>query len=119
MSTALEITRGDTTTLNVSCFQTDGVTPLNITGYTLWFTAKYVVADADPGVFQKTTTAGGITITNAAGGIATVSLVPTDTSSLAGVVLLWDLQGKDPSGNITTLASGTLTITADITRAIT
>ena len=118
-ATALQITRGDTSALNVTCYQSDGVTALNITGYTLWWTAKNSASDADPGVIQKTTTGGGITITNAAGGIATVNLVPADTSGLStGVALLWDLQAKDGSGNITTLAAGMVAVTADITRAI-
>ena len=119
MATALEITRGDTSALNVTCYQSDGVTALNITGYTLWWTAKNRDGDADPGVIQKTTTGGGVTITNAVGGLATVNLAAADTSGLGGVLLLWDLQAKDAGGNITTLASGTVTITADITRAIT
>ena len=116
--TALEITRGDTRTLDVTCFQPDGVTALDITGFDLWWTAKRTTGDPDPGVMQKTTATGGIAVTGAASGLATVTIDPADTSALPGVTqLVWDLQARDPAGRIHTLASGTLTVLADVTRA--
>jgi hypothetical protein len=114
---ALEIMRGDTRTLNVAVVDATGLAQ-NLTGWSLWFTAKAQTTDADPGVFQKTI-GSGITVASPTTGTAVVTLAPADTSGLTGdATLFTDLQGKDGSAAIVTLASGTLTVRADATRAI-
>lgn len=86
--------------------------PQNITGWTLWSTAKRRPSDADPGVFQKSTAGGGLTITNAAGGLGTVTLAPADTSPLPEerTSLFEDLKAKDGAGNIFVLAKWILVV---------
>lgn len=119
MATALSMTRGDSATFQVSI---SGLTSSGLTGCTLYFTAKRDISDTDANAqFQKSTTGGGITVTQAGNattpGIANVALVPADTSSLAAyvVVLQWDCALVDASGNHTTVAQGTLTVTPDVT----
>jgi hypothetical protein len=98
----------------------------NITGWTLWFTAKMAILDADvAAIFQKKTGGLGITITSPTGGLASIALAPADTDgtmatgTATSVDLFCDLQGKDGSGNVATLATDKLTVLAEITRTTT
>ena len=108
----LTMTRGDTRFLEIAAKQADGVTAFDITNATLWFTAKVNVGDADPGQFQKHTgTGGGITKTNAAGGIARVHIEPANTEGLtADTTLVWDVQMRTTEGYVYTLDWGSLTV---------
>lgn len=109
--------RGDTVELNIVV--TASGSAYSLTGRSLWFTAKYAYKDADAAaVFQKTI-GNGITVTSASGGLATVKILATDTSSLPSskTLLVYDLQCKDPSGNIYTLASGNLVFLPDVTKS--
>src|ERR1700744_3923566 len=60
----------------LSVYESDGVTPQDLTGSTLWFHA---------GTINKSSPASGITISNMAGGLncATLQIEPVDTSTLA------------------------------------
>lgn len=118
MSTSLSMTRGDSATFQVSI---SGLTSSGLTGCTLYFTAKKDISDSDASAqFQKSNTGGGITVTQAGNatqaGIATVTVVPADTNTLPSYqsVLQWDCTLIDTSGTHTTVAQGTLTVTADV-----
>jgi hypothetical protein len=50
------LVRGDDWTLKLTL--TSSGAPLDITGYTFWFTLKSGVDDADPGALQVTATSG-------------------------------------------------------------
>jgi hypothetical protein len=114
-STNLEMQRGDDPSFTVTAVKADGKRPENITGATLWFTAKDRRADADPGVFQKT--GASIVIVDGANGIARVDIAAADTSAFAGPrTLYWDLQSK-AGGKVQTLAFGRLKVRVDVTRA--
>jgi len=115
---ALEVNRGDAVSLNVGPVLDAAGAVVNITGYELWFTGKLAVSDLDAAaVFQKTTTAGSIVITNGPAGLARVDLAAADTSALTSSTLLYvDLQAK-ASGKVVTLARGRLLVVADVTRA--
>lgn len=93
----------------------------DITTYAkFWFTAKSVVTDADvAAIFQKTDGGGGIVRTTPAVGLCTVTIAPANTAILSEkpYLLLCDFQGKDASGNIWTLASGTLIVYPQVTIA--
>lgn len=100
----IEIPRGDNAYLD-GVVAISGV-PQPISGWSLWFTAKYRLADPDAAaVIQKTIASGGIIITNALTGAYTVLFVPADSLGLPAsrVTLYGDVQGKDPAGNIYTL----------------
>jgi hypothetical protein len=80
--------------------------PLNLTGSSL----TYVIAANEGGaaIVTKTTANGGINVTNAAGGLLTVSLVSADTTNLSG--MLWQqLVMTDVNSVVTTLSTGTIT----------
>lgn len=85
-----------------------------------WATAKIRLSDTDAeAVFVLTATGGGITIINATNGLAEVKIDPSNTNSLdyRKYNLFIDIQGIDGVGGVWTLARGTLTIVADVTRA--
>lgn len=112
------IYRGDTVALNITI--TASGLAYNLTGKTMWFTAKTSYSIADPGTFQKKL-GSGITVTDAANGRAQIVISASDTNSLGNskVALVYDCQVKDSSGNIYTVASGNLIVIPDVTRSIT
>ena len=118
---AFGMIRGDTEWLDTTATQADGITALDLTGATIYCTAKLNPGDADPGHFQKTNaTGGGITVTNAPGGIMETKIVKADTSGLtATTTLFWDIQVTTAAGNSHTIDWGTIDVDAtwDITRA--
>ena len=118
---AFAMIRGDTEWLDTKATQADGTTALDLTGATIYCTAKLNPGDADPGHFQKTNaTGGGITVTNATGGLMETKIVKADTSGLtATTTLFWDIQVNTAAGNSHTIDWGTIDVDAtwDITRA--
>ena len=105
----LNIKRGDSWSRTIYFQDGDG-NPLDITGWTLFFTAKAKADDPDPGVISKTIT----TFTNPTGGEAGISLSSADTNQVIGSYL-FDIQVKTNLNQITTVLEGILTITKDIT----
>lgn len=116
--TDLRIRRGDTAALSIVAVQADGVTPQSLIGATLKFTAKAKHEDTDAAaVIAKSSPASGITIDNAAGGLATVTLAAGDTSGFTGPrTLQWDVQMSTGAGLVKTLDEGLLFVVPDITR---
>lgn len=113
----LDITRGDGKVFNLAITQNGAA--FNPTGRSIWFTVKIKAADT-VFVFQKSSTdsPGGITITNAAAGEATMEITPQDTEGLPfhDTILAFDLKLVDSTGKPHTLTSGELTVVANITR---
>lgn len=121
MSTNLKMTRGDTKVVRVTIdHSTLGVS--GVSGYSFWFTAKNDIADADADAVVKklpenfTVVTAGDASTDA---VVTCKIIPGDTSDLDDfpVPLSYDIQAEDGAGNVTTIASGTLTVSPDVTRA--
>lgn len=112
----LSAKRGDTIALSIAAKKADG-TAQSLVGKLLTFTAKDRLGDADPGVFQKAI-GSGIVVDNAAGGLATVTILPADTSGFTGPrTLLWDVQMTDQAtGDKKTLDEGRLYVRPDVTR---
>jgi len=116
-----EMYRGDHQDIALAVFQPNGTTPQDITGWSLWMTGKLNVDDADAAaLFTRTVANGGIVVTSATGGLATITLLPANTSALtdASTDVLIDVQGKSGTGRVSTLKSGKLVVKADLTRAI-
>jgi hypothetical protein len=114
----LTIVHGDTTVFEV--FITQDGAPLNITSALFWFTAKNAYTDADNvAVFQLTSPSGGISVIDAANGKIRVTIPASATSTVGYVstVLVYDLQMKDVSANVSTITSGNLTVIPDVTRS--
>lgn len=85
-------------------------TPTDITGAKIYFTGKRNFADADTAAkWQKTVTVH----TNAAGGISSVSLTPTDTNEPG--IYKYDIQIKFANGKINSVRHGLIEIIPDIT----
>lgn len=109
----LTMVRGDTYSFNIAITQ-DG-DPFNLTGYTLTMTTKWNVRDTG-NVFQLTSPASGIVITDAVNGLATVTVSPSHTSSLPPHVvdLRYDIQASSGS-TIYTPIRGILRVLPDVT----
>ncbi len=116
----LPMARGDSATFVIPVVAADGVTPVPLTGSTIWFTAKYRLTDEDIAApIRKSTATTGVTITNGPGGVAQVDLLSSDTSALTQpTTLYWDVQARDGASAIRTLAHGRLVIRLDVTKAI-
>lgn len=108
--------RGDTRIITINCFQSDGVTPINLTGATVTFTLNSDSAPTTDGTaaLQKIVT----THTSPLLGITSITITNTDTQNIAPGDYYYDVQVKDASGNITSLKKDIFTINPDITRAI-
>lgn len=124
MRNPLRMRRGDTPIWELAVTDADG-SPFDLTGCTLYFTAKLLITDADPGLFQLTT-GDGITVTDAAGGIATVQPARADTSGLTQDTKLFvDVQVSRPGAPDETFTvwppeddyPGELWVVRDVTRA--
>jgi hypothetical protein len=111
------MTRGDTYTFDVTI--TRSSSPVDLTGASFWCTAKNSLADDDvDAVFQKTLSSGIAVVGAAANGKIRVTIAATDTATLshtATTALQIDVQMKESTNQVTTVAQGTLTVTPDVT----
>lgn len=109
------MTRGDNRTIEVAV-TSDGAA-VNLTGASLTFTARMDYS-APVLVTKSSATASEITVTNAAGGLAEVYLIPADTSALphATVYPVYDVQLTQAAGTVTTVVRGKITVNPDVTR---
>ena len=125
----LAVTRGDTFSASLTGLG-------NITTRTaLWFTVKADPAgDADTAAKIQITEAGGllylngaaatsgqgsISVTNATTGALTITVAAAATAQLdTPSTWVYDLQWKDATGLIRTLTRGTMTVSDDVTRAV-
>jgi hypothetical protein len=122
--------RGDTYVFEIQIFapppfgSQPGVvgTPQDITGWFLWFTVKYNYADPDVAAVAQSTTGNSlIVLTTPTAGLATVTMPAVNTSLFpdAPFKLLYDIQTKDTTSRISTVESGILIVSPDVTRALT
>jgi len=114
--TDLTIYRGDNKTWTIA-FTDDAGDPIDITGYTLFFTVKNKGCYQDDSADTNALIEKDVTVhTNPTGGISAVSLVPADTNTIEPDDYIYDMQLKDSTDNILTVIKGDFTITADVTR---
>lgn len=116
LSLNLKMVRGDTYSFDARILLNGQ--PLDLTGGTVRMTAKWKVSDADnSAVFQLSSPASGITITDAVNGEITVTVAKTLTESLPAktVELAYDIQWVDASTQVFTVLLGTLVIVPDVT----
>ena len=107
------VIRGDTRTVNLTFLQSDGSTPVNLTGGTAYFTVNSSSDPADDtGVaFQKTATV----FTSATTGQHTFTLTHSDTNIAAGEYW-YDAQFVDSTGNYLSSYRGKFIVQSDTTR---
>lgn len=107
------VIRGDTRTINVTFLDSDGTTPINLTGGTAYFTVN---TSSDPSndtgaVIQKTAT----NFTSATEGEHTFTLTHTDTNITPGTYW-YDVQFVDTLGNYLSGYRGKFIVQSDVTR---
>lgn len=108
--------RGDTTTFTVT-ITSDGVTPINITGFEYTFTVDPSPApdNATANLFQLTSNpAAGITLTTPASGLLTIDIVGNEDQTPS--TYFYDLQQTDGGSDIRTVLKGEYQIVQDITK---
>lgn len=115
--------RGDNESYDVTVTDAAGQR-VDLTGSAMWFTVKLNQTDPDLlALVRKSTYDSGITLATQSGatlGMATIDLLPADTSKLlAPKSLFYDVQLKTPNGKITTIVEGDFDLIADITRTTT
>ncbi len=114
----LTIYRGEKKTW--TCTVTSGGTALDLTGATIRFAVRdayppsSIIADGDALISKST--ASGITITNEAGGIFTLTLLKADTNTLACGDYQYGIEYENASGGPFVIDQGTFTIDPDIVR---
>jgi hypothetical protein len=113
----LKFYRGDTRTLSIAVKRQSQA--VNLAGASLTFTAKRSVADADDAAIIQKSVGLGITVDDEPGGLATLTILPEDTSGITTVplTLQYDLQLTEADETVTTVARGQLTILDDVTRS--
>ena len=109
---AWKIFRGDTITRQLT-FQNEDGTPMDISGATVYFTAKTATDDdiTDSNAIKKDITVHD----NAAGGLSTLLLTPAETN-VSPAKYTYEFQLKTAAGAITTYPGGKLEVLADVTR---
>jgi hypothetical protein len=75
---------GDDTELSMSLFQSDGTTPLDLSGAIINWALASAYAVQFPLIEKSSANPGEITVTNIAGGLVSIFLVPADTASMGG-----------------------------------
>lgn len=113
----LTMYRGDTAAWDFTITTPTG-TAVDLSNATeIRFTAKQRPSDADVDAVIAKTLGDGVTVTDAAGGVLRVQLAEDDTSALSvPLSLAWDVQLADDADGVYTVASGALSIKADISR---
>jgi hypothetical protein len=103
-------------TFTFSLAVTQNGVAFNLTGASIRMTAKWQYSDPDASAVFALTVGAGITVTNAAGGLATVTIAANKTASLPAnlVPLVYDIQVTDASSNVWTVADGTLYVQPNV-----
>ena|SRR5262252_3969737 len=93
-------------------FTLDDGSPFDLTGWTFASQIRQAPADTATAVLVQLTA----TIYDAPGGLIELTAAHTLTEGITAGKAVWDLQGTDPAGKITTFLAGSVTITAEVTR---
>lgn len=111
--TITNVIRGDTRRVNITFLDTDGSTPLNLTGGTVYFTVSSSdnPSSDSSALIQKTATS----FTDATAGEHTFTLTHSDTDITPGTYW-YDVQFVDPVGNYLSSYRGKFIMQSDVTR---
>lgn len=116
ISINLTIIRGDTTNITLTLTDQDG-DPIDLTGATVFFTAKpdfdNDVTDADAVITKEVSSH-----TDPTNGITVIPLTASDTDITPGIYH-YDVQVKDTGGSIFSLPARQLKVIEDVTRRTT
>lgn len=116
MSIVLTMFRGDDRQFDLA-FTKNGA-PYDLTGGSLWVTAKLKISDPDSSAQFQKTIGDGITIVSAVGGTATLTIDAADTDDMPDdqTELFCDVQIKDSQNNISTPIAFKLIVNPEVTR---
>ena len=112
--TISNVIRGDTRTVNLTFLESDGSTPINLAGGTVYFTVQSSSDPADDTTdikFQKSATS----FTDAAAGEHTFTLTHANTN-IDPATYWYDAEFKDSVGNYLSSYRGKFIVQSDITR---
>jgi hypothetical protein len=104
--------RGDDKPFNLAFTYSGTNAPIDITGFSVFFTVKNSTADADPGVIQKIVT----THDSPTSGLTSFTINSANTSGLSERTYMYDIQYKDTSGLRTTVTRGNFVLINDVTQ---
>ncbi len=105
----LVVVRGDTLTITVTVYQSDGTTPVNITGRTYTSMVRQNYDDPSPAATFT------CTVTDGAAGELSMVMSAASTAVLEPQNYYWDLQ-ENASSIITTILAGSFVVLPDVTR---
>lgn len=110
--------RGDTINVDLTIATGSPSAAANLAGATVYFTLKEEVSmtDAQATVRKESPAASGITITDAAGGLATVNIGTGDSYYFKTGPYHYGVQLKTASSTVFTIVTGLFNVKADITR---
>jgi len=113
MGQNIRLTRRDTFKFRVTI--TKNGTAVNITGATFLFTVKWNITDA--GSIFTASLGDGIVVNSAINGIIDITFASAKTASLPAykIILPYDLQMTETSGDVSTVLRGSLIIDPDVT----
>lgn len=114
MSDKLELIRGDDQVITLT-FVDENDDPVNLTGSTVFFTAKKNRTDADTSAIIKIEQATHISPLE---GKTEITITNAISEALAIGDYFWDAQIKFPTGLIRSINSDILTVVPDITRRV-
>lgn len=115
--TKIVMKQGTSRTVNLTFLQSDGVTPIDLTGGKVYFTVNSSNAPASDSsaAFQKTITS----FVSPTLGTVTVSILPTDTSGLTAGIYYYDAKAIEASGTEVANSTDVFQLQPAITRSIT
>ena len=106
---------GDSQVIGYTITDAESGDPVNLVAASAikWRASKKLSSGFSPTPLLIKALGTGVSVTNAAAGTIQVVLAPADTALLAGR-FYHELEITDGSGNVSTVAVGTLTITKDL-----
>ena len=120
MNQTLDMVRGDTYEFQANIIRNGSA--VNLTGCTVWMTAKWKAEDLDAAaVFSIDSTGSDVVISDPTNGVVQITIVSAKTRTLPSRVvrLPYDIQYKDTSSKIYTPIRGILVVSPDLTIATT
>jgi hypothetical protein len=109
----VDLVRGDSKTFTLN-FTSNGTTPIDISTWTIYYTAKRELKDGDANaVIRKIITVH----INPTQGLTEIVLNNSDTQNLDTETFWHDIQVEDGNHKINTIICGQLNVLADVTRA--
>ena len=112
----LDITcrRGDTFSLTINFKQSDGTSPVDVSGYSFEMEVRSSADDdGNSPVINKSD--APITITNATNGTVSIGITDAVMETVEGDTYVYDIQAITTAGATTTWVTGSFTVNEDIT----